>query len=129
MLPKIRFKSYPYPFCPFLVNDFSEEEGLRGLCSLHPDHKPLVCKLAPLAREVDLDNGEDDFTFIPPHPDCPGCGKGEPIDIEQQRNALKEELDYEIRCYELLREREKEPDRIKELFLFSLKQGVPEILL
>ncbi len=125
-LPKIRFKSYPFPFCPFLMNDFSEELGLRGLCSLHPDHKPLVCKLAPLAREVDLDTGRDSFSFIPPHPDCPGCGKGDPIDIENEKETLREELVYERELYRLLREREESPETIRELYLFSLDRDFKE---
>ena len=74
-LPKIRFKTYPFSFCPFLMNDFSEEQGLRGLCTLHPYHKPLVCKLAPLAREVDLETGSDFFFLCPPPSGLSGMRK------------------------------------------------------
>ena len=121
-LPKIRFKTSPFPFCPFLINDFQEDRGLRGLCSLHPEHKPLVCKLAPLTRELDLETGEDLFGFIPPHPECPGCGKGEPLDEESIRAELREELALEIQYYRLLSEAaEKGPEKVRELFLFSLE--------
>ncbi len=128
-LPKIRFKTYPYPFCPFLINDFDEEKGLRGLCSLHPDLKPLICKLAPLSREVDLETGLDQFSFIPPHPECPGCGRGQAIDIQSLRRELKEELEFEVRYYHLLAETaSKDPSVIRDLFLFQLNMPPEELL-
>jgi len=129
LLPRIRFKSNPYPFCPFLINDFSEEKGLRGLCSLHPDHKPLVCRLAPLTRTLDLDSREEQFDFIPPHPGCPGCGRGDRLNPEVIGKEMREELDFEMRYFRLLRQcarqREEIPDR---LFRFSVSRRFEEIL-
>ena len=128
-LLKIRFKSHPFPFCPFLINNFQEETGLRGLCSLHADHKPLICKLAPLTRELDLDTGEDKFGFIPPHADCPGCGRGDPVDKGSVKRDLQEELNYETAYYRLLREyAEKKTGDLREPFLFSPDRPFQEIL-
>lgn len=120
-LPRIRFKTRPYPFCPFLVNDYREDRGLLGFCSLHPDHKPLVCRLAPLTRELDLAAGEDRFGFVPPHPACPGCGQGEPLDEGAARDELKDELDREREFYRLLAEMDPaNPREVEGLFLFPL---------
>ena len=120
-LPRILFKTYPFSFCPFLINDFNENDGLRGRCSLHPDHKPLVCYLAPLTRELDLESGEDSFGFVPPHPDCPGCGKGERVDKETVKQERKDELEKEILYYRRLSRLSKEsPEEIPSLFLFDL---------
>ena len=72
-LPRIRFKTAAVKCCPFLENRFEEDGSLLGLCGLHPDSKPLVCSVAPLFREVDLDSGTESWGFKPPHPGCPGC--------------------------------------------------------
>lgn len=79
--PRLRFRTRPLRQCPFLVNDMAED-GYRGLCSLHPDFKPLVCALSPLAREVvDPGSGPVDETWsaVPPVEGCPGMGRGEPL--------------------------------------------------
>jgi hypothetical protein len=122
--PKIRFKRFPFPFCPFLINDFDETSGLRGLCSLHPDHKPLVCQLAPLTRELDLKKDSDTFGFIPPHPNCPGCGRGELLEEDQIREELKDELNWERLYYQnLFIASGKDPEKITTLFLFNLNSS------
>ncbi|HTH13140.1 MAG TPA: hypothetical protein VMB23_02010 [Spirochaetia bacterium] len=80
--PRIRFRSKPLRQCPFLVNDIGADGAYRGLRSLHPDHKPLVCALSPLAREVsDPGEGEvsETWSFVPPVEGCPGVGRGEPV--------------------------------------------------
>jgi hypothetical protein len=86
--------------CPFLVNDIDHEGTYRGLCSLHPDAKPLVCALSPLAREVDADFNSgtvaETWSFVPPVSHCPGVGHGPEIAIEAP-TALKPRLDAEIR--------------------------------
>ncbi|OQY31110.1 MAG: hypothetical protein B6241_14785 [Spirochaetaceae bacterium 4572_59] len=124
LLPKIRFKTEPFSFCPFLINDYQDELGLRGLCSLHPEHKPLVCHLAPLTRQIDLETGEDSFGFIPPHPDCPGCGRGEEIREDLVRKELKSELAHEMTYYQILSDRaEGHPEKIRGLFLFDLNKS------
>ncbi len=108
-LPRIRFKEKPFLFCPFLINDFDEERGLRGLCSLHPEHKPLVCRLAPLSRHLDLNSGEEEFEFILPHPDCPGGKTDRILDPDRERDLLAEDLGLETRYYRLLSAHEEDP--------------------
>jgi hypothetical protein len=58
LLPKLRFKTSPYKFCPFLINDLDENNMLKSYCSLHPYAKPLVCILAPISREYDTATGK-----------------------------------------------------------------------
>jgi Fe-S-cluster containining protein len=75
-IPKIKFKTKPWKFCPFLVNSMEGDSRLKGSCSLHPLHKPLICSLAPLAREIDFSANKEQYFFIKPAPDCPGvCSK------------------------------------------------------
>jgi len=125
LLPRILFKTKPFSFCPFLVNDFQEETGLRGLCSLHPDSKPLVCRMAPLCREIDLEKKTDTFTFILPHPACPGPEGGNILEPSAEREAMKEELELEMRYYRLL----SGPDRdLTPLWNFPLDRPYREIL-
>jgi len=124
-LPRIQFKTRPFQFCPFLINDFQEETGLRGLCSLHPQHKPLVCRLAPLYRELDLEASTDEFKFILPHPACPGPGGDIVLDPDREREDLKEELEFEKRYYTLLSQSEEDPSF---LWNFSLDRPFSEIL-
>ena len=109
LLPRIRFKTKPFSFCPFLINDFDEETGLTGRCSMHLVHKPLVCRLAPLTRKIDLDSGDDEFEFTLPHPSCPGKDQDEYLDPEAERKDLAEELDFELRYYGLLSTHEDDP--------------------
>ena len=76
-LPRIRFRESAVKCCPFVENRMDDDGRLSGLCSLHPDRKPLVCWLAPLYREVDLSaaGGESEgWGFKLPHPGCPGGG-------------------------------------------------------
>jgi hypothetical protein len=94
--PRLRFRSRPLRQCPFLVNEV--ENGVyRGLCSLHPDFKPLVCTLSPLARTVtDRGTGIDErWSFVPPVEGCPGVGKGEAVRLEPPP-ALKPRLEEEV---------------------------------
>jgi len=76
--PRLRFRTHPLRQCPFLVNDVNEGR-YRGLCSLHPHHKPLVCRLSPLSRTVD-DPGQgqvhEQWSVVPPVEGCPGMGRG-----------------------------------------------------
>ncbi|MDC7242082.1 MAG: hypothetical protein PQJ50_17140, partial [Spirochaetales bacterium] len=117
------FKTKPFQFCPFLVNDFDEETGLRGLCSLHLIHKPLVCRLAPLTRQIDLESGSDEFDFILPHPECPGGDQDQWIDPATERAALKKELDFELRYYRLLSANEEAPEFLWKFTLPGTADG------
>ena len=82
--PRLRFRPSPAGLqCPFLVNDLGEDGRLRGKCSLHrTGAKPLVCRLAPLARTVDLESGEEEWREVPPVTGCPGwpAGQGPPAE-------------------------------------------------
>ena len=70
--PKIRFKTKPWKFCPFLINEMDDDGRLYGKCSMHQKHKPLICSLAPVARVVDFTEKTDEYYFVPPAPDCSG---------------------------------------------------------
>jgi Fe-S-cluster containining protein len=77
---RLRFKSGPAgTACPFIINDLDEEERLWSRCSLHETAaKPLVCRLAPLSREIDLVDGTEKWFEIPPVIGCPGWGDNAP---------------------------------------------------
>ena len=98
--PRLRFRTRPRRQCPFLVNDVGEDGAYRGLCSLHPDAKPLVCALSPLAREVetrtDSDAVSETWSFVPPVSSCPGVGQGTELEVAAPA-ALRRRLDGEIR--------------------------------
>ena len=72
--PRIKFKNSPVgKFCPFLINDLQENGILSGKCSLHyTNAKPLVCRLAPFARELDMEKNTEAWFEIPPVQGCPG---------------------------------------------------------
>lgn len=89
-LPRIRFKHKPFRFCPFLIN-----EANRGLCSLHPDHKPLVCSLAPVGREVDFIAGTDRYYYVKPAPDCPGVNSDTQNVLGDIQQIYSRELDWQ----------------------------------
>ena len=96
--PRIRFRSRPLVQCPFLVNDIGTDGIYHGLCSLHPESKPLVCRLSPLTRDVD-DSGSDPvaetWSFVPPVEGCPGVGHGELLPIRAPLD-LRDRLDQEV---------------------------------
>ena len=100
--PYIRFRENPMRFCPFLENRLDDESGeLYGLCSLHPDHKPLVCSLAPLGRELQFPDLETWF-FVEPIEGCPGCKKKTRYEPAQVIEALKAQLDLEVKYFEVM---------------------------
>lgn len=97
------FKVRPFRYCPFLENRLQESGTPAGRCRLHPRFKPLVCKLAPAGRIVDLRRRQQvSYTVTPPAQDCPGFGSGPGIRIEDIRRHLQEELDWEVRYFHLL---------------------------
>lgn len=95
--PRIRFRPRPWRHCPFLQNSVTPEGIYRGLCSLHPHSKPLVCQLSPLTREVTDDGNEfsELWSVIAPVEGCPGMGVGEPLDVSAPR-PLRHLLDREV---------------------------------
>ncbi len=94
--PRLRFRQRPFRFCPFLENDLAEDGILRGRCQLHPDFKPLVCQVAPLAREVD-DDGEtavENWLVVPPVTGCPGMDRGKKLALPL--GEIRRRLDAEV---------------------------------
>ena len=97
--PRIKFKNTPAGrFCPFLINDLQENGILSGKCSLHyTDAKPLVCRLAPFAREINLEKGTEVWFEVTPVPGCPGW-QGNPPPDKGRRLKREPELDKSLRA-------------------------------
>ena len=100
--PQIIFKTKPFKFCPWLINDMGEDEVLRGFCSLHPFFKPLICKMAPAGRVVDFDNDSISYMLTSPTDSCPGMLSSTVNKLSGMKRELKEELEYEYRFYRIL---------------------------
>lgn len=96
--PRIRFRTKPLVQCPFLVNDLDDTGQYRGLCSLHPHDKPLVCRLSPLTRAVE-DPGRgpvtETWSFVAPVQGCPGVGHGDLVPLKAP-DAAQEDLAAEV---------------------------------
>ncbi len=123
---RLRFPPGPVgPACRFLVNDLDEEGRLWGRCSLHDTAaKPLVCRLAPLSRLVDLavqpgaaSSKQREFPSaahfeewreVPPVIGCPGWGdeppppKGREISVPVLPEALRVDLNAETEFFRRL---------------------------
>lgn len=100
--PQIIFKTQPFEFCPWLINDMGDNGILRGFCSLHPYHKPLICKMAPAGRVVDFDNNQISYMLTPPTEHCPGMEIQYENTLLDLKKELYEELDLEYRYYNIL---------------------------
>ncbi len=105
--PQINFKTVPFAFCPWLINDLNDDNLLRGFCSLHPGDKPLICKMAPAGRVVDFDKNDIVYKLTSPTESCPGMNEKSENKLSELKNDLKKELDYEHRFYQIL-------DKIRE---------------
>jgi Fe-S-cluster containining protein len=94
--PRLRFRRKPFAFCPFLENGLDDSGTLLGRCRLHPDFKPLVCHLAPLAREVDDDGSAacEVWSVVAPVEGCPGMGRGGAV--EPPSGEIRDRLDREV---------------------------------
>ena len=101
-LPEMRFKTRPFKFCPFLINEADDKNYIQGLCSLHPDSKPLICTLAPVGRILDFDEGSDQFVFIKPAPDCPGVDEKKENHLAGDVSAHSYELNLQKRFFRIL---------------------------
>lgn len=127
-LPRIRFRRAVVKHCPFLENRLEEDGRLLGLCLLHPDFKPLICGLAPLWREVDLDADKEVWGVKKPFPACPGCDAevnpgnnyGEIVDPEVL-SRLYAEKQFFRRLSNLLDEGVSEGLIIEELYYLSIE--------
>jgi hypothetical protein len=122
-LPRMRFRKGVMEFCPFLENSVDEAGRLSGKCLLHPGHKPLVCTLSPLGREVDLGLGEESWEVKSPLPGCPGGGLAlriceEPdISFEPRiRARLDEEREFFEALSAMLYEKLPETEIIRRLY-------------
>lgn len=123
--PRIRFRTRPRRFCPFLVNSLTEEGSLQGLCSLHPGFKPLVCHLSPLGRTLDLGEKTETWSVIPPVEGCPGMESGQERDSSEDLKPFRKRLEEERRFFELLQRRspdiQTEEEAVRYLFTWPVE--------
>ncbi len=104
LLPRMKFAGLSPGFCPFIINNWNEETScLKGICSLHRKAKPLICRLAPVAREVDLDDETEEYFIQIPVTGCPGDGSNINNRVEEYLAPFRKELDWEKRWFELLK--------------------------
>lgn len=126
-IPRIRFKVKPFQFCPYLIN-----QPEKGLCSLHPNYKPLICSLAPVGHVVDFENNEQGFLFVKPAPDCPGVDSPYSNLLEDVIKKYEVELDYQKRFFALLNKIQnhnwKRDKFINDLYSLTTEQGFEEQL-
>jgi len=131
-IPAIRFKNRPFKFCPFLINDADENGFNEGLCSLHPDHKPLICAMAPAGRIVDFDNDSEQFVFIKPASDCPGVDSKKENHLSEILDIYNLELNLQKRFFRILdslRDRELDDSfYLENLYSFNVSADFHEIM-
>lgn len=108
--PRIRFRTRPRRFCPFLLNSITDEGTLQGLCRLHPEYKPLVCHLSPLGRTVDLADDSETWSVTPPVEGCPGMDRGGLRNSLQDLEPYRDRLDREKDFFQLLQTRSPEAE-------------------
>lgn len=108
-IPRIKFRTKPFKFCPWLINDLGEDNVLRGYCSLHPHDKPLVCKMAPVGRIADLSEMRDIYVLTEPTEHCPGMAIRQENHLSDLKDELRVELEYEKRFFSLLEKMEQCP--------------------
>ncbi len=115
--PRIRFRTKPARFCPFLQNNITEEGTLQGLCSLHPLFKPLVCHLSPLGRSLDLQENTQEWKVIAPVEGCPGMGKGAARKVNQDLEKFQTRLANEKEFFQFLQNNSPQYTLISEAIL------------
>ena len=120
-LPEIQFKTKPLKFCPFLINEADDKNYIQGLCSLHPEHKPLICAMAPVGRVLDFDDNSDQFVFMKPAMDCPGVDEKKENHLSDDIKIYSEELNLQKWFFRIL-ERLKEVDYSMDFYLANLYQ-------
>lgn len=126
-IPQLRFKVKPFRVCPFL-----EHTPGRGLCNLHPDDKPLICSMAPLAREYDALNRENRWFFVKPAPDCPGVEKRDEQRLSDFTQNYQQQLCYQTRFFNLMHQLTgrdlSESDYRDQIYYFKTAQAFESIL-
>lgn len=134
-IPQIKFKSVSkenHKFCPFLINELDEQNKLLGLCSLHPESKPLICSMAPVGRIVDFKNELEEYIFVKPAPDCPGVNIKKENRLADLKHSLKDALEYEKQFLKVLDQtvHKNFPKEFypKHLYLFSVDRSFNDII-
>jgi len=133
-IPQIKFKSISkakHKFCPFLINELDEQNKLLGLCSLHPDNKPLICSMAPVGRMIDFKENSEKFIFVKPAPDCPGVEINKENILDDLKKLLKKELEHEKQFLKVLEQivLKNLPKKfyLKHLYFFSIETNIKDI--
>ncbi len=130
-VPRIRFKRKPFVFCPFLENDFTGSTLITS-CRLHPDHKPLICHMAPLGRVLDFKTNEETYIFVPPAPDCPGVKKSTVNYLSDFKDKYTKELAYQRDFFNLLEQLKGQAltrrQFLNDLYYFDVLQPFADIL-
>lgn len=96
--PRLRFRLGPMGrYCPFLISRVEDDGTLRCPCALHQTSaKPLICRLSPLAREIDTTDGDESWKTVPPVAGCPAYPPEDRFKPEGPKDpALRRELDDE----------------------------------
>ena len=131
-IPQIRFKQKPLRICPFLMNEKSDDGEMKGVCQLHPNHKPLICAISPVGRIVDLDLEQEEFVLVPPASDCAGMESSKFNYIQNTKDHYSEEFINQMRFFRLLNHLKNythtEQIFYKLLYVFDLQSPFPEIL-
>jgi len=128
-IPQIKFKSVSakkHKFCPFLSNELTDDNRLLGLCNLHPDHKPLVCAMAPIGRTIDFSDNSETHVFVKPAPDCPGVKIKKENKLADLLGSKAQELHYEMRFLKILDEmtakNKNQQDDFLQLYYFNTER-------
>ncbi|KAA3610762.1 MAG: hypothetical protein D8M58_21210 [Calditrichaeota bacterium] len=130
-LPSNKFNKKSIKFCPFLINDLNDQNNLKGLCCLHPQKKPLICSMAPVGRVLDLKDDSEKFVFVKPAPDCPGVESKKIHYLDDIKNNLTAELEYEKRFFKILDSLKKDHQKafyLQELYSFKATENFEKIL-
>ncbi len=129
--PRIKFKTRPFKFCPFLINEMDDLGQLKGLCRLHPEFKPLVCFLAPVGCRYDAEQRKTQFLLVPPTQDCPGMKADKENDLQEYLAEFEEALHFQEMFFEILEEVKNlhlPPERfLKELYDLPTDAPFPDV--
>jgi hypothetical protein len=129
-LATMKFKIKPVMFCPFLINDVDDNFKLRGFCSLHPYKKPLVCILAPISREYDVDSKTSNYFTTHPTENCPGTYSKNDVELSTMLQPINNEIKYEEIYYDILDMilTHNITDYFAPLYHFNTSSTFPEII-